>query len=399
MKTERSQARTARRARAYSYAFDENNQDFAIAGAVMPKEGGEIAALCEALADAATTVQGTLFLTVKKLVRINSCGFMELSRTLHGICTQRPELKVRIITTSVLAWSKRKFSRLAAIGPQISVEEYDNAFYPGQGVLEDSSFVAILRTQTKMTWRHERELLQKHGLKPGMRIADVCCGIGDFAALLSHTFDPIEVVALDHAQGSLDYARRAASELGVEGVSYVLGDAASMLLEDDRFDFVTCRHSLQIFDRPELIVRELFRICKPGGIVYVTNEKNSHCLGEPRAETIQWTYTEVAKLFAHFDMDVELGPKSRRLMLDAGFEDVRMDSFMVSNLDGDPQDFADIIAAWENVYVDRMAVERGDSPEFIERFRQGFRDHISAALHPKGYAGWPIWAASGRKPG
>ena len=39
-----------------------------------------------------------------------------------------------------------------------------------------------------------------------------------------------------------------------------------------------------------------------------------------------------------------------------------------------------------------------ETTEFIERFRQGFRDHIFAALHPKGYAGWPIWVASGRKP-
>ena len=383
---------------AYSFAFDENNHEFSVSGTLMPKERDEIAALCDALKEAAAFVPATLYLTVKKLVRINSCGFKELSRTIAEICETHPDLAVRIITTSVLGWSKRRFSKLLALGPRITVEEYDKDFYPGQGVLEDSSFAAILRTQTKMTWRHERGLLRKHGLRPGMRIADICCGIGDFAALLANTFDPVEVVALDHAQVNLDYARATASEMGLQGVSYVLGDAASMLIEDNRFDFVTCRHSLQIFDRPELILRELYRICKPGGTVYITNEKNSHCLGEPRADSIQWTYTEVARLFRHFDMDVELGPKSRRLMTDAGFENIRMDSFMVSNLDGDPQDFADVITAWESVYVDRMAVERGDDEAFIARFRQGFRDHISAALHPKGYAGWPIWAASGRKP-
>ncbi|MNE89900.1 hypothetical protein D3C80_1873590 [compost metagenome] len=71
---------------------------------------------------------------------------------------------------------------------------------------------------------------------------------------------------------------------------------------------------------------------------------------------------------------------------------------MVTNLDGDPRDFADVIEAWENVYAGQMAVRRGDPPDFIRRFRQGFKDHVLAALHPKGYAGWPIWAASGRKP-
>ncbi len=75
-----------------------------------------------------------------------------------------------------------------------------------------------------------------------------------------------------------------------------------------------------------------------------------------------------------------------------------MESFMVSNLDGDPQDFADVIGSWKNLFAGEMARQRGDDPAFIARFRQGFDDHIFAALHPKGYAGWPIWVASGQKP-
>lgn len=205
-------------------------------------------------------------------------------------------------------------------------------------------------------------------------------------------------MALDHSRSSLDYARKVATDFGIRGIDYVFGDASEMLLESDQFDFVTCRHSLQVFDRPELILQELLRICKPGGRIYITNEKNSHCLGEPRSESIQRTYNEVARLWAHFNMDIELGPKSRRYLIDAGLEDIQMESFMVSNLDGDPQDFADIIQSWEDVYAGKMAVERGDSEEQIREFRQGFQDHIFAAKHPRGYAGWPIWVASGRKP-
>jgi ubiquinone/menaquinone biosynthesis C-methylase UbiE len=189
-----------------------------------------------------------------------------------------------------------------------------------------------------------------------------------------------------------------ASEFKISGIEYSYGDASEMLLEDNQFDLVTCRHSLQIFDRPALILKEMYRICKPGGRVYVTNEKISQCLGEPRGESIEWTYDELSKLFAHFKMDLELGPKSRHYLMDAGFDDVRAESFMVTNLDGDPQDFADVIQAWEDTFAGEMSQKRGDPPEFIERFRKGFQDHILAALHPKGYAGWPIWVASGRKP-
>lgn len=383
---------------AFTVRFEPNNQEIVLAGSMRPHDAGELADMRRTLEGALGAVSGTLYFNAKRLVHLNNSGLHEIVGFVRRAHEQKPSLRLVFVTSSYVGWQERKFALLAQLHPNVVVEQYDKDFYPGQTVLENSGFIPILRTQTKMTWRHERNILPRHGLQHGMAIADICCGIGDFAVLVAKEFRPNRIIAIDHAPHSLAYARRVADEFGVEGIDYIQGDAANLLLEDNQFDFVTCRHSLQVFDRPELILRELLRICKPGGRVYITNEKNSHCLGEPRAESIQWTYNEVARVWAHFKMDIELGPKSRRYLLDAGFEDVRMESFMVTNLDGDPQDFADIIAAWEDVYAGQMAVERGDDAEFIARFRQGFQDHIAAALHPKGYAGWPIWAASGQKP-
>jgi ubiquinone/menaquinone biosynthesis C-methylase UbiE len=382
----------------FDIRFDENNQEFSIIGSMRPQRVEELDSCVRLLEASIARIKGTFYVNVKRLVRLNNIAFHVLAGFLVKACRERPDLKISVITSSVVGWSTRKFSALREISPNILIEEYDSEFYPGQAFLEEGGFIPILRTQTKLTWRHEKDILPRHGLHEGMTMADICCGIGDFAVLAHKEFKPGRLVALDHSKSSLSYARKVASDFGIQGIEYIYGDAAEMLLEDDQFEFVTCRHSLQVFDRPELILRELFRICKPGGRVYVTNEKNSHCLGEPRAESIQWTYNEVARLWGHFNMDIELGPKSRRYLIDAGFEDIRMESFMVTNLDGDPQDFADIIQSWEDVYAGQMSVQRGDSTEFNARFRQGFQDHIFAAQHPRGYAGWPIWVASGRKP-
>ncbi|RWP41078.1 MAG: methyltransferase domain-containing protein [Mesorhizobium sp.] len=378
--------------------YDANNQEFSISGVVRPQAIDELGPSIALLRDAIGRVRGVLYVNVRRLTQMNNAAFHAFSRIILDACRARPDLKFIVITSSVVGWTSRKFGRLSGIEPNIIVEEYDSEFYPGQGFLEEGGFVPILRTQTKMTWRHERAILPRHGMRPGIVMADICCGIGDFAVLLQKEFQPSRIVALDHSRSSLAYARNVAAEFDIKGIEYTYGDASEMLLEENQFDLVTCRHSLQVFHKPELILRELFRICKPGGRVYVTNEKNSHCLGEPRADSIQWTYNEVAKLWAHFQMDIELGPKSKRYLTEAGLEDIRVESFMVTNHDGDPQDFADVIAAWENVYAGEMATKRGDTPAFIRRFRQGFQDHIFAALHSKGYAGWPIWVASGRKP-
>ena len=384
--------------RSYQASFNENNQEFVIAGKLRPQSEAEIKPLADALATSLAQVRGTFYLNVKRLARLNNVAFRTIANLVTQVCARRSDLRVEVVTSSVMGWSTRKFQPLARRLPNVSINEYDKDFYPGQSYLEEGGFIPILRNQTRLTWHHEKHLLPRHGLAPGMSVADICCGIGDFAVLVQKELKPASILALDHSRTSLDYARKVAQDFGVSDIEYVYGDASEMVLEDNQYDFVTCRHSLQVFDRPELILRELYRICKPGGRVYITNEKNSHCLGEPRAESIQWTYNEVARLWADYKMDIELGPKSRRYLVDAGFEDIRVDSFMVTNLDGDPQGFADIIQSWENVYAGEMARDRGDSPEFIARFRQGFQDHIYAALHPKGYAGWPIWAASGRKP-
>lgn len=378
--------------------FDLSNQEYSLSGTLRPQSLNEIAPSLALLRDSINRVSGVFYVNVRRLAQMNNTAFHAFAHALLDASRARPDMRFIIVTSSVVGWTTEKFGRLSKVEPTIKVQEYDANFYPGQSFLEEGGFIPVLRTQTKMTWRHERNILPRHGMRPGIYMADICCGIGDFAALVQKEFEPARIVALDHSRSSLAYARRVASEFKISGIEYIYGDASEMLLEDNQFDLVTCRHSLQIFDRPALILKEMYRICKPGGRVYVTNEKISQCLGEPRGESIQWTYDELSKLFGHFNMDLELGPKSRHYLMDAGFEDIRAESFMVSNLDGDPQDFADIIQAWENTFAGEMSQKRGDPPEFTERFRKGFQDHISAALHPKGYAGWPIWVASGRKP-
>lgn len=386
------------KAQRWSVTFNANNQEVDLEGVVRPQNDEHAANIKQTIIESTQRTAGTLYISLKKLKNINALGVKMLADSLAWIAENRADLRVKLVTTSVVAWSTREISYLTHLSPKFTVEQYDNFFYPGQGFLEGDAFLPVLRTQTKMTWQHEKHILRRHGAREEMAVADICCGLGDFAVLFHKEFKPARFVAIDHSRGALDYAREVMREFEITGIEYQYGDAAALFLDDDQFDFVTCRHSLQVFNRPELILRELYRICKPGGVVYVTNEKNSHCFGEPRGESIAWTYNEVARLWKHFDMDIECGPKSYQYMFEAGFRDVQIEQFLVTNLGGERQEFVDVVQSWEDCYAGKMAVERGDSPEWIAKFRAGFQDHIAAILNPRGYAGWPIWVASGRKP-
>jgi hypothetical protein len=187
----------------FDVRFDENNQEFSIIGSMRPQRAEDLDLCAKLFEKSLQSVKGTLYVNVKRLVRLNNIAFRVLAGLMVKACGERPDLRISVITSSVVGWSTRKFATLRNINRNIVVEEYDNEFYPGQAFVENSEIIALLRTQTKMTWRHERNILDRHGIREGMSVADICCGIGDFVVLLQKEFKPARLVALDHSKSSL----------------------------------------------------------------------------------------------------------------------------------------------------------------------------------------------------
>lgn len=48
-------------------------------------------------------------------------------------------------------------------------------------------------------------------------------------------------------------------------------DATNMPFEDNVFEAVFCFHSLHHMDRPDVAIREMFRVCRPGGVVLIAD--------------------------------------------------------------------------------------------------------------------------------
>lgn len=381
----------------YSVVFDEHNQTIVFSGNMRPFVKDEMTEIKDIFEKVCSKISGTLYLDLKKLSNINNLAFKEIFDCINWLSKKKPDLQIKIMTTSVVAWSLKKFVLLKEISPSVSVEEYDREFYPGQGVIENESFIPVLRTQTKIIWGLEKKFLERHGLKEDMMIADICCGIGDFAVEVHKAFKPQELIAVDHSKPSLKYAREVARQFGLSGIQYVYGDAAALMLEDNTFDFVTCRLSLQIFDMPELILKELYRICKPGGRVYLTNETYSKCFGDPHSESIKWTYQEASRLFGNLGMNLEFGTKMYKFLQECNFKKIIIEPMIPTNINADPRAFADVIKSWEDYVVNKLAAGENRDEDYCKKLRAGFQDHIRAITHPKGFGGWPIWVGSGEK--
>src|SRR5688572_22264561 len=122
---------------------------------------------------------------------------------------------------------------------------------------------SVLRSHRWRTAANSAAHLLPH-LQPHQSLLDVGCGPGtitaDLATLVSH------VTALETSEEVLRLARE---EVTSPNVSFAVGDVDALSFADSTFDVVHAHQVLQHVVDPVQALREMRRVCKPGGIVSV----------------------------------------------------------------------------------------------------------------------------------
>jgi ubiquinone/menaquinone biosynthesis C-methylase UbiE len=103
-------------------------------------------------------------------------------------------------------------------------------------------------------------------LRPGSSLLDVGCGPATLTADLARHVPGGRVVAIDRAESVLDEARRTLA--GREpAVSVSTGDVYALAFPDASFDIVHAHQVLQHLTDPVRALKEMRRVCAPGGVV------------------------------------------------------------------------------------------------------------------------------------
>jgi SAM-dependent methyltransferase len=105
------------------------------------------------------------------------------------------------------------------------------------------------------------------------RLLDVACGPG----LVVCAFAPHvrEATGIDMTPAMLERARKLASDKGLTNIAWRQGDVYSLPYDDASFTIVTTRFSCHHFLNPAAVVREMVRVCTPGGRVIVVDDYSS----------------------------------------------------------------------------------------------------------------------------
>lgn len=147
-----------------------------------------------------------------------------------------------------------------------------------------------LKTRLKSTWMagdfgqvakviedSGTEFIDRLNLKPGDRVLDVACGTGNLAIPAAQA--GADVIGVDIAPNLLEQARARAAAEGLK-IQLDEGDAENLPYPDNSFDVVATMYGAMFAPRPELVSKELVRVCKPGGRIAMANWTPSGFIGQ-----------------------------------------------------------------------------------------------------------------------
>jgi 2-polyprenyl-3-methyl-5-hydroxy-6-metoxy-1,4-benzoquinol methylase len=159
----------------------------------------------------------------------------------------------------------------------------------------------------------------------GRRILEIGCGRGGFACWLArHPAAPAEVVAADFSPAAVAKAERFAAGRGITGVRWAVADIQQLDRFGPEFDTVfSCETIEHVPDSPRA-VRELARVLRPGGRLYLTTPNYLGTMGLYRAYC--WVRGKPCDEGGQPICQLTMVPRTRSWVRTAGLRIVETDS-------------------------------------------------------------------------
>ncbi|MFD9335405.1 methyltransferase domain-containing protein [Streptomyces sp. NPDC060028] len=218
-------------------------------------------------------------------------------------------------------------------------------------------------------------------LRPGMSVLDVGCGPGTITADLAELVGPGgQVTAVDAAADVLAQAGAYVEERGLRNVSFATADVHALEFSDDSFDVVHAHQVLQHVGDPVQALREMRRVCRPGGVVAARDADYAAMTwypATPGLEDWQSLYRRVARANGG---EPDAGRRLRSWARAAGFTDI------ASSATAWCYATAEETAWWSALWADRTTASA-----YADITTRG--GHATAAELARIAAAWRTWGA------
>jgi ubiquinone/menaquinone biosynthesis C-methylase UbiE len=226
-------------------------------------------------------------------------------------------------------------------------------------------------------------MIERAGIRPGMRVLDVACGTGHPAIPIAQAVGPTgSVLATDFAEPMVAIARDKAKAAGVSNIEFRVVDGEVLDVPEGSFDAATMRWGLMFMPDPVAAIRNLARAVRPGGriaIVVWQGPDKVPFASLPMAvlrnhTTVPTPPPGAPGMFAFAD-----GERLRAVITEGGFHDVVVDSITLEQPHASPEAYwtqmremaAPLRTLYEGLPADTRAKVDADVYAGVERFRRG----------------------------
>ena len=198
------------------------------------------------------------------------------------------------------------------------------------------------------------------------RWLDLGCGLGETTHLLTRYLGSSgECIGLEQNPALIEVAR--AQAWGDRRVLFCEGDASALPFDGDSFDFVFARFLLVHLEDPAAALREMFRVARPGALVFAQEPDLAFSCCYPSSPA----YERMPGLCGRVVADAQIGRKLVHLFRGAGAAALQARGDIVIETEG-----ADLrlISTMTFEAIGRALVSAGDlQPAQYESLRADFR--------------------------
>lgn len=188
--------------------------------------------------------------------------------------------------------------------------------------------LARLERQAAIFEAPTRQMLERCGIRPGMRVLDLGCGAGDVTLLVSDFVGPEgQVIGVDRAPEAVVAARGRAASDGRRNVTFI--EASIGTLDLPLVDAVVGRFVLMHQPSPVTTLRQAARLVRPGGVVAMMESHLDALVLEWHSSPPSAAYTNLLDVMLRTIRAAggrtDMGLRLRGTFLEAGLPDPHID--------------------------------------------------------------------------
>jgi SAM-dependent methyltransferase len=185
------------------------------------------------------------------------------------------------------------------------------------------------------------ELLHTDTVYPaGSVVLEVGCGVGAQTLILAKRSPGARFMSVDASAESIGEAKRNTDAAGLTNVTFEQADIFALPYQAESFDHVFVCFVLEHLSRPSEALAILKRLLKPGGTITLIEGDHGSTSFHPDSAAAHAAIESLIKMQEQTGGNALIGRQLYPLMLEAGFDDIRISPRMVY-VDGSRTDLAD----------------------------------------------------------